>query len=107
MSSSTVTPFRPAAEARRRTRGAWRPDDQAMALLFRLVLADDWSPRSAAAELRHRVGDPIVLQRVALRVRRAVDDRRSEVGTRAEQTILEAIDGHVRPLAPGHLALAA
>jgi hypothetical protein len=71
----------------------WRRADQAMALLWRLVTADDWSPDAAAREFQRRVEDPKVVCQVAARVRRAVVERRSEFGARAELTVEAALAG--------------
>ena len=74
-------------------RHGWRPADQAMALLFRLALADDWCPERAAVEWSTRVDDRRVFEQVGARIQRALADRHSDLGARAAQTVALVLAG--------------
>jgi hypothetical protein len=71
---------------------SWTPTDRAMAQLLRLVLAEDWHPATASEQLREAVPDPVLLRRMAGRVRRASAERDSEVADRAALTLDLAMD---------------
>ena len=65
--------------------------DRGLMELFRLVQEETWRPVAAAQHLREVIGDPLVLRLMAARVHRAIEDRPSDIATRAALTLAHAL----------------